>query len=226
MHPFVDLSAYQDGALDEPRRAEVAAHLAGCSVCPGRLAQLRATASLIRRLPSPAPSRSLVPRLAAPFWIAPLRTLSAVASGLAVLAFAATTLIASAPAATSAGGAPAAAPASAASNLERTDSSSPSSSFGVGPAASGQPLAPAAPAAQPSSSAQTSDATKRSAQGQGAATPTPVAKGETTPEGRARDAVAQSEPIRREVASPWLWLAVAILFGALALALQRRLRTR
>ena len=70
MHPFADLSAYLDGALPDERRAEVGRHLAGCEICSARLAELRGTARLIAGLPDVRPSRSLVPRVSVPVWMA------------------------------------------------------------------------------------------------------------------------------------------------------------
>ena len=87
VHPFADLNAYIDGALDPQSRERVDAHLGSCASCSTRVAELRATAKLIAALPAPAPARSLVPRIAVPMWLAPLRTASAVASGLALVVF-------------------------------------------------------------------------------------------------------------------------------------------
>src|SRR2546425_8638459 len=92
MHPLEDLSAYLDGELDGGRRAAVESHLAACDSCRTRLAQLRATARLIAALPSPVPARSLVPRVAVPIWLAPLRTLATIGSGAALFLFIASAL--------------------------------------------------------------------------------------------------------------------------------------
>src|SRR4051812_34430275 len=43
-----ELSALIDGALGEPRKREVEAHLAGCAPCRERLAELRASIALFR----------------------------------------------------------------------------------------------------------------------------------------------------------------------------------
>ncbi len=94
-HPRAQLSAYLDGALGEPERVAVEGHLGSCTDCRARLGELRATASLIRSLPDPVPSRRLVPRVAAPpAWLAPLRTLTTLASGVSVFLFLATALLA------------------------------------------------------------------------------------------------------------------------------------
>src|SRR5919204_2331038 len=108
-HPLAQLSAYLDEALAPSERAAVAAHLDTCAQCRARLAELRATAALIRLLPEMTPSRRLVPRIATvPAWLAPLRTLSTLASAVSVFVFLAISLTSSIHMAQSA---PAAAPA-------------------------------------------------------------------------------------------------------------------
>lgn len=94
MHPFGDLSAYLDNALSSEARASVQAHLDTCALCRTRLAELRGTARLIAALPMPVPSRSLVPRVSVPFWLAPLRTFSTFATGAAIFLFIASAVIA------------------------------------------------------------------------------------------------------------------------------------
>src|SRR2546428_9789947 len=106
MHPLEDLSAYLDGELDGGRRAAVESHLAACDSCRTRLAQLRATARLIAALPSPVPARSLVPRVAVPIWLAPLRTLATIGSGAALFLFIASALTTSVTQPSSGGAAP------------------------------------------------------------------------------------------------------------------------
>ena len=202
-HPRAQLSAYLDGALSPAERAAVDAHLASCDDCRARLGELRATARLIASLPSPVPSRRLVPRIAAaPAWLAPLRTLSTLASGVAVFLFIASALLAnigtlagSGATTTSASQVPAAAPAAGAANA-------PSTAFRNAPGT-------AAPAAA-------QDAAKS------AVSPSPSPTPELT--------VFSSSEGRGEVrygpnlGSPWLWLVVAILTATLAIFLQRRLR--
>ena len=84
-HPHAELSAYIDGALAPTAHAAVEEHLVTCALCRAHLAELRATVSLMHALPDPVPSRRLVPHLAgAPAWLAPLRTLMTLASGLEV----------------------------------------------------------------------------------------------------------------------------------------------
>src|SRR5258706_10211500 len=83
-----DLSAYLDGELAPAERALVDTHLAGCRPCAGRLSELRATASLIRALPSARPSRSLVPRVGGTWaWLRPVRSFSMFASGAFLFVF-------------------------------------------------------------------------------------------------------------------------------------------
>ena len=208
-HPTSDLSAYVDGALRPDERSRVQAHLDACASCRGRVAELRATAALLARLPDPVPSRRLMPRLGAvPAWLAPLRTLSAVASGACVMVLVASVLLSAAPrqaatAALQASGGAAGAPA---------------------PAAGG--AAPAATAA-PAPERANADSVKASATAQASsvfsvATPSPA-----TPQDQAaakqtetRDAQQRQPEIPF---SPWLWLAGAIATAALAISLQRRL---
>ena len=209
-HVRAQLSAYLDGALDDPERASVESHLTACPDCRGRLGELRATASLIRSLPDPRPSRRLVPRLTAPpAWLAPLRTLTTLASGVSVFLFLATALLsnigglASGSATTAAAPAPAVAPAA---------SAGPTAARGVFPAASAPAgLSNADTAKQAASATPTSAAFS--------VTQTPLAA--AAPETR----VLRSDRAGSALfANPWLWLGLAIVLGLVALALQRRLR--
>jgi hypothetical protein len=50
------LSAHLDGELEEPERHRIAEHLSVCPRCTERLAHLRATRSLLRRLGAPDPA--------------------------------------------------------------------------------------------------------------------------------------------------------------------------
>src|SRR5207249_1533332 len=93
----------------DQRAAPLLRDVDACAVCRTRLAALRGTARLIAALPPPAPSRSLVPRVSVPVWLAPLRTLSTFASGAAIFLFIASAVITSFPRMTSADSAPAAA---------------------------------------------------------------------------------------------------------------------
>jgi len=232
VHPFADLSAYLDGALPDERRAEVGRHLAGCEICSARLAELRGTARLIAGLPDVRPSRSLVPRVSVPVWMAPLRTLSAIASGAAVLAFAASTLLASASLTSTGSGAPAvAAPAAAPqASLDRARGAggAAASTAAPGPAGPQDASSPSAqfsaasPAPAPSGNRSVAESDREKRLDTSTTAPPAVAeKGPTGPE-----AVALSVPARPQLGpSPWLWLLVAVAFAVLAFVLQRRLRT-
>ena len=226
-HPRAQLSAYLDDALAPSERSVVEAHLGACADCRARLAELRATAMLIRALPEPRPSRRLVPQIAAaPAWLAPLRTLSTFASGVSVFLFLATALVSSMSG--SAASAPAAAPAGGAA----TAASGAPGAFGpIGPAAdqSARNRSSAAPAVGAAAPTATSlaDAAK-----QAGATPSPSAQTQFSAASasvQAREgapAAAQpAQPSRSIFVSPWFWLVVAVSTGALAIALQRRLRS-
>jgi len=58
-----DLSAWIDGELAAPRRSAVGAHLASCSACTARVAELRAVDRVLRSLPEPAVRAALRERL-------------------------------------------------------------------------------------------------------------------------------------------------------------------
>src|SRR5438445_12696874 len=234
MHPLEDLSAYLDGELDGGRRAAVESHLAACDSCRTRLAQLRATARLIAALPSPVPARSLVPRVAVPIWLAPLRTLATIGSGAALFLFISSALTTSFTQTSSGGAAaPALAPQPEQVQSDRARgiaSAGPSGAAGAaGPAGPSGPSVPtgvpapafgvAASVSPPQKSATESD---RSAAG--TPTPTPVVRADTGT--TAPTAVALGAPERAPTTlSPLLWLALAIALAALALVLHRRLRS-
>ena len=229
-HPRAQLSAYLDDALSAVERSAVDAHLDTCADCRRRLAELRATASLIRALPDLVPSRRLVPRIATvPVWLAPLRTLTTLASGVSVFLFIASALLANMGQVTSttAFSAPAAAPAggAAASTAESTnESTAQRSNLGAGapsvtpapPAdsvkAAPSPGGPQGPASQFNvASTSPQDASTRS--------------GTSANDSAQRDTAHASTPAPQLGPSPWLWLALAVGLGAAALALQRRLRS-
>jgi anti-sigma factor RsiW len=230
-HPLAQLSAYLDAALAPAERGAVEAHLASCPDCRARLAELRSTAALIRGLPDLAPSRRLTPRVArAPSWLAPLRTLSTLASGVSVFLFIATALLSnvsqlaatSAPAAPAPAAAGGAAAATASSAEQRsisgaTPSGAPAPAFGA-PAGA----ATAGPtAANLDSAKQATTSTPRPGQEFAAASPSSDLSLNATREQQQR--VAQGGG--PSLTSPWVWLLMAIVTGAIALALQRRLRS-
>jgi len=218
VHPFGDLSAYLDNALSSEARASVQAHLDTCALCRTRLAELRGTARLIAALPMPMPSRSLVPRVSVPVWLAPLRTFATFATGAALFLFLASAVIAYFPRAQSAS--TAAAPAA----------SQPAASFGAGGAASAGPqsgltVTPPAPVVASDRSAAAASAT-----------PSDAAKEVTRQDSAGPSANAAEDRSRRLtptaesapfafLLSPWLWLVLAIAFAALWFVIGRRLRS-
>lgn len=226
MHPFGDLSAYLDEALSSEARASVQAHLDTCALCRTRLAELRDTARLIAALPSPVPSRSLIPRVSVPVWLAPLRTLSTFASGAAIFLFIASALIASFPRAQSAGTAAAPAP-NAVSAPQAT-----SGAGGVTPTAGPGSFSVSAPSPAPAPNTD-----KRSTAG-GSPTPTDTAKEVSTrQDSGSPSAFAPADQAATRVnraaepapfaflLSPWLWLLLGVAFAALSFFLGRRLRS-
>ena len=221
-HPLAQLSAYLDDALSPVERSAVAAHLDTCGACRARLAELRATASLIRALPDLTPSRRLVPRIAAvPAWLAPLRTLTTMASGVSAFLFIASALLANVgtlAVGTSGAAQPAAAPAAGgASTFERSTTtavpSAPPAFAASGPSADAASKAAASPTPTRDTSLQFNTST--AAPQDAAARSDNAQRGET----QALQRVPQLGP------SPWLWLALALVLGAIAIALQRRLRS-
>ncbi|TMF63839.1 MAG: hypothetical protein E6I20_09165 [Chloroflexi bacterium] len=232
MHPLEDLSAYLDGELDGGRRAAVESHLAACDSCRTRLAQLRATARLIAALPSPVPARSLVPRVAVPIWLAPLRTLATIGSGAALFLFIASALTTSFTQTSSGGAAaPALAPQPEQVQSDRARgiaSAGPSGAAGAaGPAGPSGPSVPTgvpAPAFGVAASVPPPQKRVTESDLSAAGTPTPVVRADTGT--TASTAVALGAPERAPTTlSPLLWLALAIVLAALALVLHRRLRS-
>jgi anti-sigma factor RsiW len=237
-HPHAELSAYIDKALDPAAQAAVDGHLVACALCRAHVAQLRATASFVRALPDPVPSRRLVPRLAPPAWLAPLRTLMTIASGAAVFLFVASALVtnitflagsAAAPAALSA---PEVARDAAGNAVTSTSKAAqPASSPVPAPAASPQAGFALGPTASPAdvrsparadASASTDDAQKvRTDQATAGPSGAPAAA-PYNPQDTGR--LTAAEPGRSPLLNPWLWLALAIVCAGIAIALQRRLR--
>jgi hypothetical protein len=220
VHPFGDLSAYMDEALSPEARTSVQAHLDTCALCRTRLAELRGTARLIAALPVPVPSRSLVPRVSVPFWLAPLRTFSTLASGAAIFLFLASALIAVFPRAQSAATAGAPAPGAL---------SAPQAS-GAGGAASFAPTSPNLPISVPAptvaddrtaagASTTPSDASKEVGRGD-----SPTAFSNAATDQSTRQATPQAAPFAF-LLTPWLWLVLALAFAALSFAVGRRLRS-
>jgi len=239
-HPHAELSAYIDGELDSAANAAVDGHLHACALCRAHVAQLRATAAFVRALPDPVPSRRLVPSLGAPAWLAPLRTLMTLASGAAAFLFIASalvtniTLLAGGGAATTAqeasrdraviGQAPPVAqsastgtPAPAAVPVPQT---SPNAAFAV---------ASTAPAASPQGKVSVDSATPDAKRLDDSAARASAAPGglayNNNPQDPDAARVNYSAPQRSPLLNPWLWLALALICGAIAIGLNRRLRT-
>lgn len=234
-HPHAELSAYIDGALAPAAQAAVGGHLVTCGLCRAHVAQLRATVALVHALPDPVPSRRLVPRLAAaPAWLAPLRTLMTLASGAAVFLFIASSLVtninflASSGAATTANEAsrdaiakqavPAAAGAPAATGVP-APATSPFGAFAVSPTASPAPTASQVP--DTARGTATDDPQKRADQATAGPSGAPGAVA-FNPQDTGR--LTNAEPQRSPLVNPLLWLALALISGAIAIALHRRLR--
>jgi len=223
VHPFGDLSAYLDNALSSEARASVQAHLDTCALCRSRLAELRGTARLIAALPMPVPSRSLVPRVSVPFWLAPLRTFSTFASGAAIFLFLASAVIAYFPRAQSAataGNAPAVSqPAS--SGAGDTSLQPPSSLNFNAPSPSAAP-AVTSDRTGAGQSATPRDATKEVGRQDSAG---PSANSVVDQSTRARTAPVPEPAPFAILLSPWLWLVLAMAFAAISIVVGRRLRS-
>jgi anti-sigma factor RsiW len=229
-HPHAELSAYIDGALSHAAKAAVEAHVAACAACREHVSELRGTVALLQALPDPVPSRRLMPRLAAgPAWLAPLRTVMTFASGTAVFLFIASSLVsnitflASGSPTSAEGGRDIGTAFQVGAPSAAQPESSPTRALGPVPAASAkvaleQPTASPAAGAGAAGSPSVDDASRRADQ----VTAAPVAPGVAVGENTGR--LASAEPQRSPLLNPWLWLALAILTGAIAIALQRRLR--
>jgi anti-sigma factor RsiW len=231
VHPFGDLSAYLDSALSAEARTSVQAHLDTCAPCRTRLAELRGTARLIAGLPMPVPSRSLVPRVSVPFWLAPLRTFTTFASGAAIFLFLATAVLSSFPRAVGTSAGPAAGGAPAAAPAPNTALSAPQASGGVAAdSATSDPskfqVSAPSPAPSPGSSVE------RAAEGRTDAPTDALTVGRKEAAGTSSNtatdtrltAAAEPAPFAF-LSSPWLWLALGLLFAGLSLVLGRRLRS-
>lgn len=216
MHPFGDLSAYLDDALSTKARASVQAHLDVCALCRTRAAELRGAARLIAALPMPVPSRSLVPRVSVPFWLAPLRTVSAFASGAAILLFLASAVIASFPRTQSA------------TTASAPNPRAPQASGAAGEAASSAPnFQVSAPSAVPAADTARSNASASSSPDAAKEVGRQDSVGPSANAAADQSARIGNNPEPAPLAfllTPWLWLVLALAFAALAFALGRRLR--
>jgi len=196
--------------MEQHVRDDLSAYLDGCAACRAAAAELTATARVIAAMPLPAPSRRLVPSVAPRFaWLRPMRSLSAVVSGVFILVFMASATL-------------------------DTGWRMGGGRAGTGGAATtaAQPARQGAPAGQATDSAgrlapavltSPNAATQEAARSPGFAGPaaTAGARADSAP---AADSARSPEPLRIGP-SPWLWLGLALLSGMLAFAAHRRLRT-
>ena len=202
------------------------AHVDTCGLCRTRLAELRGAARLIAALPMPVPSRSLVPRVSVPIWLAPLRTLTTLASGAAIFLFIATAVLTSFPRAVGTSAGSAAAPAA-------NTVGAPQASGGAAlDAATGEPAKFQAPgpsaAPNPATSAERAvggSPTPPDAPSTGKRSEDAVASPSTALAADARDLGSRDQPGLFALTSPWLWLALGLLFAGLSFFLSRRLRS-
>jgi len=223
-HPHADLSAYIDDSLDPAAKAAVEAHLVACAPCRAHVAQLRATTALLRALPDPVPARRLVPRLvAAPSWLAPLRTLMTLASGAAVFMFIASAMLASFGTSASPGAATTALERGAPPAAQQADQTAARGAVAPAPTATPAPgaaFSAAGPSARPQPSVSGSPEAAKRADAAPTAAPQATALDSNTAQEAARAAASERRP---QLPSPWVWLGLAIACGAVALALNRRL---
>jgi anti-sigma factor RsiW len=226
-HPHAELSAYIDGALDPAAQAAVDGHLVACALCRAHVSQLRATVAFMQALPDPIPSRRLMPRLAAPTWLAPLRTLMTLASGAAVFLFIASSLVTNINFLTSGaatGTTAQEASRDTAANAQAPNAAAPTSTPSVPAPVAASPNAAFGAVASPpppGGAATADDAQKRA--DQSTAGPSGAPGAAVAPQDAGR--ITSSEPERPQLLNPWLWLALAFLCGAIAIALHRRLHT-
>lgn len=229
-HPHAELSAYIDGALEMAAKAAVDGHLVACALCRAHVAELRVTTAFVQALPDPIPSRSLVPRLATPAWLAPLRTLMTLASGAAVFLFIASALVNNITFLASGGGAGATALEAARDRGANAPAAAQPANLPVPAPSPGAAFSVASPSVDSRTALGRADATPSDAkvlQDQATAaqsTAAPSAAAELAAAPPVVERFGFSEPQRSSLLNPWLWLALAITSGAIAIALQRRLR--
>jgi hypothetical protein len=171
----------------------------------------------------PVPSRSLVPRVSVPVWLAPLRTFSTFASGAAIFLFLASAVIAYFPRAQSAG--TAAAPAvsrPAASGAGDTSLQQPSPQNFQVSAPSPAPVVTTDDRTRAGQSAAPADSAKEVGRRQDS--PGPASNSVADQSTRASYTAEPVNPFA-VLLSPWLWLLLAIAFGAMSFAVGRRLRS-
>lgn len=229
LHPHTELSAYIDGALAPAAQAAVDGHVAACAVCRAHVAQLRATVALLHGLPDPVPSRRLVPRLAGPAWLAPLRTVMTLASGTAVFLFIASSLVSNITFLASGGATGTSAQEAsrdAVAKLQAPTAAQPASTSASAPAPAASPNAALArnPTTPPTLGAAGDARSGPTPSGAALLDQSTAAPGVAfNPQDTGR--LASSEPQRSPLLNPWLWLTLALICGAIAIAIQRRLRS-
>jgi hypothetical protein len=167
-----------------------------------------------------------------PAWLAPLRTVMTLASGTAVFLFIASSLLSNITFLATGGAPTSAQEANRDTTAFRADgpaAAQPASTSASGPTPAPSPNAlglarnpTAPPVAQAGDAAASTDdaakaASERSALGRSDAPGVASAPQE-------RGQFASSEPQRSPLLNPLLWLSLAFLCGAIAIALQRRLR--
>lgn len=233
VHVLDDLSAYLDGELSPVEQARVEAHLDTCPHCHARLDQLRAAARLVAALPSPQPSRSLVPRVTERWnGLRLVRSISAIATGAFLFAF---LLTAVGRGGTGLGGGDA-------STAIFGGNGASTAAASAAPAAASLPTT-AAPTLPPFAAAPAPAATRSAVSAAQSPVASPAEKGVTTAapqlfapapsaaaSGGARELDARSTAASAErprpLLQPLFWLALAVLAGLAALLAHLRLRTR
>ncbi|MDQ6857868.1 MAG: zf-HC2 domain-containing protein [Chloroflexota bacterium] len=212
-HPDRLLSAYLDDALAAAERDSVRAHLDGCAICRGQLADLHATSQLIGALPQLEPRRSLVPRLErAPVWLRPVRLLGAMGTGLFVFLFIASAVINSG--GSLGGGTTTAEQLAAKGQFGAAVNALASDAAKQVATTTSAPAAAPAPAGQPQSSGVARDAASSASPG-----PSAVARADAT------GAVTSTQgPPPPYGPPPALFLTIAGLFAIAAVLAHRRLR--
>jgi hypothetical protein len=201
-HPDLQLSAYLDGSLPAEENRALEAHLQTCPECTGHLAELRAVAGLLARLPDRAPRRSLLPRRL-PAWLVPARWASSLAAASFAVLFAAS-LVRAVPFAAPTSGAPAPgaelAPAAATATVDAKDRTEQGALQAVSPTPQATGVF-AGPSPTPRA--------------------TGVARREMTD---GAGSVADRAERTMESVPAWLWLLAALASGGVAIGLHRTMR--
>jgi hypothetical protein len=237
VHVDSDLSAYLDAELAPAERGRVDAHLATCDRCSRRLAELRATVSLVAALPSARPARSLVPAVTERWaWLRPVRSLSMIASGAFLFVFLLTAVARTGTGLGGDGAPTAAQPAASAFGV--SGAAAPTAAPTAAPRAASLAPAPAAQAPAPTAAFGTFAPTQDRSSTGATAAPTALADAQkrqesTTSSPNVPQANASQEGLLRQVygspprsplLEPLLWLALTIVAAAGAIVAHVRLR--